>query len=371
MAEQSDGRIRQAAARHNFGGAHFEHGVPVAQLTTLRTGPVARRVITCVTEEQIAATLRGLKGGPPGSVLVLGGGSNVVVADDLADLTVVRLANSEIAIEPPLLRAQAGADWDGVVEASVAAGLGGLECLSGIPGSAGATPVQNVGAYGQEVAQTIARVRVWDRQAGAVRTLANADCAFTYRHSLFKGSERYVVLEVAFQLELADVSRPIGYAALAGGLGVELGTRVPLGDARDAVLAQRRQRGMVLDADDHDTWSCGSFFTNPIVPESLLADVTARARARLGDDVTIPQWPDADAHTKLSAAWLIDNAGFHKGHGLPGPVALSTKHTLAVTNRGGATAADVATFARGIRDGVRDAFGVTLVNEPVLVGHRL
>ena len=214
-------------------------------------------------------------------------------------------------------------------------------------------------------------MRVWDRQAEAVRTLANADCAFTYRHSLFKGSERYVVLEVAFQLELADVSRPIGYAALAGGLGVELGTRVPLGEARDAVLAQRRQRGMVLDADDHDTWSCGSFFTNPIVPESLLADVTARARARLGDDVTIPQWPDADAHTKLSAAWLIDNAGFHKGHGLPGPVALSTKHTLAVTNRGGATAADVATFARGIRDGVRDAFGVTLVNEPVLVGHRL
>ena len=147
MAEQSDGRIRQAAARHNFGGAYVEHGVPVAQLTTLRTGPVARRVITCVTEQQITATLRGLKGGPAGSVLVLGGGSNVVVADDLADLTVVRLANSEITIEPPFLRAQAGADWDGVVEASVAAGLGGLECLSGIPGSAGATPVGTAGGW--------------------------------------------------------------------------------------------------------------------------------------------------------------------------------------------------------------------------------
>ena len=161
MAEQSDGRIRQAAARHNFGGAYVEHGVPVAQLTTLRTGPVARRVITCVTEQQITATLRGLKGGPAGSVLVLGGGSNVVVADDLADLTVVRLANSEITIEPPFLRAQAGADWDGVVEASVAAGLGGLECLSGIPGSAGATPVQNVGAYGVEVSDCSTWCACW------------------------------------------------------------------------------------------------------------------------------------------------------------------------------------------------------------------
>ena len=128
----------------------------------------------------------------------------------------------------------------------------------------------------------------------------------------------------------------------------------------DAVLAQRRQRGMVLDADDHDTWSCGSFFTNPIVPESLLADVTARARARLGDDVTIPQWPDADAHTKLSAAWLIDNAGFHKGHGLPGPVALSTKHTLAVTNRGGATAADLEGLGEEVRARVLATSGIAL-----------
>ena len=350
--------------------------VPLADLTTMRVGGPAARLVTVSTTDELVDAVREVDEAEE-PLLVVAGGSNLVIADGGFEGTVVLVRTSGVRVESADLcggvdvRVAAGEVWDEFVARSVAEGWAGIEALSGIPGLVGATPIQNVGAYGQEVAQTIARVRVWDRQAGAVRTLANADCAFTYRHSLFKGSERYVVLEVAFQLELADVSRPIGYAALAGGLGAELGTRVPLGEARDAVLAQRRQRGMVLDADDHDTWSCGSFFTNPIVPESLLADVTARARARLGDDVTIPQWPDADAHTKLSAAWLIDNAGFHKGHGLPGPVALSTKHTLAVTNRGGATAADVATFARGIRDGVRDAFGVTLVNEPVLVGHRL
>jgi UDP-N-acetylmuramate dehydrogenase len=201
-----------------------------------------------------------------------------------------------------------------------------------------------------------------------VRTFANSDCAFTYRHSRFKGTSRYVVLEVVFQFELSDISRPVSYAALATGLGVDLGTRVPLAEAREAVLAQRRQRGMVLDAADHDTWSCGSFFTNPILSVSEAVDVQSRVHDRLGADVTLAQWPEADGRVKLSAAWLIERAGFTKGFGMPGPAALSTKHTLALTNRGGASAADVVELARQVRAGVVDAFGVTLVNEPVLVG---
>jgi UDP-N-acetylmuramate dehydrogenase len=215
-------------------------------------------------------------------------------------------------------------------------------------------------------------VRTWDRQEQAVRTFTNADCAFTYRHSRFKGHSRYVVLDVLFQFEVATLSRPVAYAALAKGLGVELGTRVPLSDARAAVLEQRRSRGMVLDDADPDTWSCGSFFTNPILSRHEFDDLVERVGERLGwEGPTPPRFPEADGRVKTSAAWLIDQAGFSKGFGLPAPAALSTKHTLAVTNRGGATASDVLALARQVRDGVRDAFGVTLVNEPVILGDRL
>ena len=254
----------------------------------------------------------------------------------------------------------------------MAQGWSGVEALSGIPGLTGATPVQNVGAYGQEVAQTIARVRVYDRAKGEIRTFAGADCAFTYRHSRFKGTDRYVVLEVSFQLALGDLSAPVAYADLARQLGVELGERVPLADAREAVLAQRRLRGMVLDAQDHDTWSCGSFFTNPIVTSAEFETLLGRVAERVGPDGPVPpRFDGADGTVKTSAAWLIDKAGFGKGYKMPGPAALSTKHTLAITNRGDATAADVAALAREVRDGVREAFGVTLVNEPVFVGHSL
>ncbi len=215
-------------------------------------------------------------------------------------------------------------------------------------------------------------MRTWDRQEQAVRTFTNADCAFTYRHSRFKGHSRYVVLDVLFQFEVADLSRPVAYAALAKGLGVELGTRVPLSDARDAVLEQRRARGMVLDDADPDTWSCGSFFTNPILTRREFDALVERVGERLGwEGPTAPRFPEPDGRLKTSAAWLIDHAGFAKGFGLPAPAALSTKHTLAVTNRGGATTADVLALARQVRDGVRDAFGVTLVNEPVIVGEQL
>ncbi|HSF98523.1 MAG TPA: UDP-N-acetylmuramate dehydrogenase, partial [Ornithinibacter sp.] len=233
---------------------------------------------------------------------------------------------------------------------------------------------QNVGAYGQEVAQTIARVRVWDRLEGRVRTMMSLDCRFRYRTSLFKGTDRYVVIDVMFQLVPGTLSQPVRYADLATQLGVEVGDRVPLVEAREAVLAQRRRRGMVLEAGDHDTWSCGSFFTNPVLSAEEFATLEARVAQRLGADVegvSPPRYPDAGGQVKTSAAWLIERAGFGKGFGMPGPAALSTKHTLAVTNRGGATASEIAALARVVRDGVWEAFGVALVNEPVLVGHTL
>ena len=241
-------------------------------------------------------------------------------------------------------------------------GWSGVEALSGIPGSAGATPVQNVGAYGQEVAQTIARVRVWDRREERVRTMTSLDCRFTYRDSVFKGTDRYVVIDVMYQLIPGTMSQPVRYADLAAQLGVAVGERVPLGEAREAVLAQRRRRGMVLDAADHDTWSCGSFFTNPVLAARRLRGPGV-AGGRGGSVATSrapPRFAAAEGSVKTSAAWLIEKAGFAKGFGLPGPASLSTKHTLAVTNRGAATASDVAALAREVRDGVRDTFGVTL-----------
>ena len=345
---------------HDFGGAQVTENVPLASMTTLRVGPVARRVITCVSTDQIVATLRAVdRAGRP--VLVLGGGSNVVVADDLADLTVVRLVSTAVAIEPPLLRAEAGADWDAVVTEAVCADLGGLECLSGIPGSAGATPVQNVGAYGVEVADALTRVRLLDRRSGDVDWVPAADLGFAYRHSVLKNSADATVLEVEFSLDPAGLSAPVRYGELAAALGVEAGERTDPARVRSAVLGLRAAKGMVLDAGDHDTWSVGSFFTNPVVP----ADHYERLREN--SPVPVPHYP-ADGGVKLAAGWLVEQAGFGKGYPGEGPCRLSTKHALALTNRGGATAADVLALARTVRDGVLQAFGVTLVPEPVLVG---
>ncbi len=355
--------------------------VDLATMTTMRVGGPAARVVTATEADEIVAVVREAdERGEP--LLVVSGGSNLLVSDDGFDGTVLRIASRGLHVESADLcsgatvRIAAGEPWDDVVAHAVGQRWAGIEALSGIPGLTGATPVQNVGAYGQDVAQTIARVRTWDRQTGSIRTFAAADCGFSYRQSIFKAamqgaSPRYVVLDVTFQLDIADLSRPIAYADLARGLGVDLGTRVPLADARAAVIEQRTRRGMVLDADDHDTWSCGSFFTNPILPPPQFEELRSRARARLGQDVAPPAFPDADGATKTSAAWLIDKAGFAKGYGLPGPASLSTKHTLALTNRGSARAQDVLRLAREVRDGVRDAFGVTLVNEPVLVGLQL
>jgi UDP-N-acetylmuramate dehydrogenase len=373
---------------HEAGPTHTTvvEGVPIAPLTTMRVGgPVARLVTVESTYDLVDAVREVDDADEP--LLVVGGGSNVVMSDEGFPGTVVHVRTEGVRVESADLcgganvRVEAGTSWDDLVARAVTEGWAGVEALSGIPGSTGATPVQNVGAYGQEVAQTITQVRVWDRVDQQVRTFTNLDCGFTYRHSLFKGTQyrgtgRYVVLEVVFQLEIADLSRPIGYADLARQLGVEVGERVPLGDTREAVLEQRRLRGMVLDPADHDTWSCGSFFTNPVLTVGEFADLESRAHTVLGPDASPPRFADPHGNVKTSAAWLIDKAGFAKGYALPGasgpaPAALSTKHTLAVTNRGSASASDIVELARHIRDGVERSFGVRLVNEPVLVGLEL
>jgi UDP-N-acetylmuramate dehydrogenase len=267
----------------------------------------------------------------------------------------------------------AGTPWDVVAARAVDEGWVGIEALSGIPGSTGATPVQNVGAYGQEVAETIASVRAWDRAAGEVRTLAAGDLGFAYRDSLLKrsirgdagdGAEwrptpRFVVLDVTFRFARGDLSAPIAYPGLARALDVAVGERAPLRAARDAVLGLRRSKGMVLDEADHDTWSVGSFFVNPVLESERAAGLPDEA----------PRYPVDGGSVKTSAAWLIERAGFEKGFALEGSRAgLSTKHALALTNRGDAAAADVLALARAVRDGVREVFGVELRPEPTLVG---
>ena len=353
------------------------HDEPIAAHTTMRVGGPAARMVVVETPDELVDAVREVDDADE-PLLVLGGGSNLLVADAGFAGTVVKVATSGVDVDSldqcggANVTVAAGEDWDGFVALAVEEGWSGVEALSGIPGSTGATPVQNVGAYGQDVAQTVARVRVWDRREERVRTMSSPECHFTYRHSVFKGTDRYVVIDVMYQLIPGTMSQPVRYADLAAQLGVEVGARVPLGEAREAVLVQRRRRGMVLDAADHDTWSCGSFFTNPILSASAFAALEGRVTARLGaQSPAPPRFADADGNVKTSAAWLIERAGFPKGFGLPGPASLSTKHTLAVTNRGSATASDVAAVAREVRDGVLDAFGVRLVNEPVLVGHEL
>lgn len=351
--------------------AVFAEDVNLAGYTTLRLGGPARRFVEATTEAELVAAVR--KADDEGEpVLVLGGGSNLVVSDDGFPGTVVHVGTrgtERVAAEAGkvLLRVQAGEDWDPFVARCVADGLAGVECLSGIPGRVGATPIQNVGAYGQDVSETIVEVRAYDREARACVTLDRDACRFTYRHSAFKGNDRYVVLDVTYALDETEESQPVAYAELARRLGVRPGDRVTPKEARDAVLELRRGKGMVLDAADPDTRSAGSFFTNPILDPDRLAELERRVAERLGPDATFPRYPEPGGRVKTSAAWLIDRAGFTKGHAR-GPARISTKHTLALTNPGGATTADLLALAREVRGGVRDAFGVELVNEPVMVG---
>ena len=332
--------------------------------TTLRLGGPARRFVSAVTSEDLVAAVREADAaGEP--VLLLGGGSNLVVADAGFDGTLVEVANTGWRRDGNVVDVEAGQNWDAFVAGLVEAGLGGLECLSGIPGSVGATPIQNVGAYGCEVAESIVSLELYDRRTREVRTLKADDLGFAYRTSVLKGTDTGVVLSVRFEIREDGLSAPIRYAELARTLGVEIGARVPAAEAREAVLKLRRGKGMVLDPDDHDTWSAGSFFTNPIVPSAEAEAVLRRIAEAVGADA--PQYP-AEGGVKLSAAWLIERAGFAKGY--PGPgnrVSLSTKHTLALTNRGDATTDDLLALAREVRDGVFARFGVRLHPEPLLI----
>ncbi|MEZ3177371.1 UDP-N-acetylmuramate dehydrogenase [Streptomyces pimonensis] len=344
------------------------HDAPLAPLTTFRLGGPATRLVTATTDDEVIAVVREADdSGTP--LLVIGGGSNLVIGDKGFEGTALSVATKGFALDGTRLELAAGEVWTDAVARTVEAGLAGIECLAGIPGSAGATPIQNVGAYGQEVSSTLTEVVAYDRRTRETVTLGNEECAFSYRHSRFKADlERYVVLRVRFALEDADgLSGPVKYAETARALGVAPGERVPLATARETVLKLRAGKGMVLDPEDHDTWSAGSFFTNPILDDGAFAAFRARVRDRLGDDAEPPAYPAGEGRTKTSAAWLIDRAGFPKGYG-EGPARISTKHTLALTNRGEATTEDLLALAREVVAGVHEAFGITLVNEPVTVG---
>jgi UDP-N-acetylenolpyruvoylglucosamine reductase len=388
--------------------------VRLADHTTLHLGGPANRFVAASTEEELVAVVRAADAEAE-PVLVLGGGSNLVVADEGFPGVVVQVAAGglEFAADGDAVEvtAAAGHDWDEFVQRCLAEGLSGVECLSGIPGRAGATPIQNVNAYGQDVAHTITSVRAYDRLRDQVVEIPAADCGFGYRTSMFKGQAaglgrgatlnpasatgRFVVLAVTFRLAASPQSAPIRYGELSRVLGVAEGGRVPLADARAAVLMLRRGKGMVLDAADPDTRSAGSFFTNPIVGASVYATLAARvAGAASGGAASggaanggaasggaanggaassggIPHWPAENGQVKLSAAWLIEHAGFSKGFRLPGDpggARISTKHALALTNPGDGSSASLVRLAREIKAGVFAAFGIQLANEPVLVG---
>ena len=341
----------------------------LADHTTFRVGgPVGRWIEATTTDALVEAVRDADEAGE--EVLVLSGGSNILASDDGFPGTVVHVATRGVSASEAfceidlaacggvLVEVAAGEVWDDLVAYAVDRELSGIEALAGIPGLVGASPIQNVGAYGQDVSQSIWQVRTWDRQSRRYRTFANADCGFGYRTSRFKEEPgRFVVVSVIFQLKQGNLSPPLRFGELARRLGLAEGGRAPLTLVRETVLALRRGKGMVLDEADHDTWSAGSFFMNPI-----LTDVQA---GRLPQEA--PRFAQPDGRVKSSAAWLIERAGFARGYGRP-PATLSTKHSLALTNRGGASASDIVALAAEVRAGVRDVFGVTLMHEPVLLG---
>lgn len=333
----------------------------LAEVTTLRLGGPAREVVVATTESELVDAVASADQTDM-NVLLVAGGSNLVVADEGFDGRVVLVRTTGVVAEAGAsggvtVTVAAGEDWDGLVARAITEEWIGVEALSGIPGSVGATPVQNVGAYGQEVADTITQVRVWDRAERRIRTLAPEECGFAYRWSRFKDQrDRFLILEVTFAFQRGTSGAPIGYQELANRLRVDVGDCAPAASVRAAVLALRGAKGMVLDASDHDTWSAGSFFTNPVLSAEQSATLPAEA----------PRHRQSDGTIKTSAAWLIDRAGYGKGYGGP-EVSLSTKHSLALTNRGIGTAEQLLTLAHEVRDGVTARFGIELVPEPVLI----
>jgi UDP-N-acetylmuramate dehydrogenase len=332
----------------------------LSKYTSFRVGGPASKIIQVSTEAEIIAAIEEAGDSP---ILVMGGGTNVLISDKGFEGTVIRISNNSVqsevdACSGATLTIGAGEDWDTFVQTTVDRGFAGLETLSGIPGTVGAAPIQNIGAYGHEVSEFITRVRTYDRQEKALKTFTNSECEFSYRNSYFKAHPgRYVVLEVQFQIRRGEFSDPITYIELSRKLGIEPGDKAPVAATRAAVLELRASKGMLLKSDDHDSWSAGSFFTNPIVSQ--------QAADQLPD--AAPKWPLTDGRVKVSAAWLIENSGIHKGDEVGG-ARISTKHVLALSNSGSATASDIAELAKRARNQVKEVFGITLEAEVNLVG---
>jgi len=332
----------------------------LSKYTSFRVGGPATKIVQVSTEAEIIAAIEEAGDSP---ILIMGGGTNVLIADKGFDGTVIRISNNSVQAEVDAcsgatLTIGAGEDWDTFVQTTIDRGFAGLETLSGIPGTVGAAPIQNIGAYGHEVSEFITRVRTYDRQEKALKTFTNSECEFSYRNSYFKAHPgRYVVIEVQFQIRRGEFSDPITYVELSKKLGIEPGEKASVVATRAAVLELRASKGMLLKNDDHDSWSAGSFFTNPIISQQA-ADQLPNAA---------PKWPLIDGRVKVSAAWLIENAGIHKGDELGG-ARISTKHVLALSNSGNATAADIAELAKRARNQVKEVFGITLEAEVNLVG---
>jgi UDP-N-acetylmuramate dehydrogenase len=328
--------------------------------TSLRVGGPAKNIINVSTEAEIIAAIEGAGDSP---VLIIGGGSNVLISDGGFEGTVIHIANNQAesevdACSGATLTIGAGENWDDFVAATISRGFAGLETLSGIPGTVGAAPIQNIGAYGHEVSEFITRVRTYDRENKAIKTFTNAECEFEYRNSHFKKHPgRYIVISVQFQIRRGEVSTPITYAELAKKLGIAVGEKASVVDTRKAVMELRASKGMLLNPDDKDSWSAGSFFTNPIVSSEIASALPESA----------PKWPMADGRVKTSAAWLIENSGIDKGQS-HGGARISTKHVLALTNTGNATAEELIQLAREVRASVESKFGITLEPEVNLIG---
>ena len=332
----------------------------LSKYTSFRVGGPASKIIQVSTEAEIIAAIEDVGDSP---ILIMGGGTNVLISDKGFDGTVIRISNNSVqsevdACSGATLTIGAGEDWDTFVQTTIDRGFAGLETLSGIPGTVGAAPIQNIGAYGHEVAEFITRVRTYDRQEKALKTFTNSECQFSYRNSYFKAHPgRYVVLEVQFQIRRGEFSDPITYVELSKKLGIEPGEKAPVAATRAAVLELRASKGMLLKNDDHDSWSAGSFFTNPIISQQAADELPNAA----------PKWPLNAGRVKVSAAWLIENSGIHKGDEVGG-ARISTKHVLALSNSGNATASDIAELAKRARNQVKEVFGITLEAEVNLVG---
>ena len=332
----------------------------LSDYTSLRVGGPAKQFVDVSSEAEIIAAIEAAGDSP---ILSMGGGTNILVSDSGFAGTVIHISNNSLksevdACSGATLTIGAGENWDEFVAMTIERGFAGLESLSGIPGTIGASPIQNIGAYGHEVAEYITRVRTYDRVAKGLKTFTNSQCEFSYRNSHFKAHPgRYVVLDAQFQLRMGEMTTPIMYAELAAKLGIAVGDKAPVVATRTAVLELRGMKGMLLSKTDHDSWSAGSFFTNPIVSKEIADALPADA----------PRWPTQDGKVKTSAAWLIEHSGIHKGDEIGG-ARISSKHVLALSNSGSATASDIAALAKRARDHVQEKFGITLVAEVNLIG---